>query len=102
MIERILKAVEGRRKRHGNTVVTLDLLESIFREAANPVEVDYSYRIPAPPKQLLVAPEFPKTKIRCDPTGQVVEQRILHDREQEKELRRQATRNHESWYDGTA
>jgi hypothetical protein len=94
--ERIIRAVEGRRKRHGNTVVTLDLLESILREAVSPV--DYAYRIPAPPMQLTVAAEFPKLRVRCDSTGQVVEQRILHSREEEAELRKQATQNHESWF----
>ena len=71
----VLTAISERRKRHANIVVTLDLLEAIFVEAANPT--NFSWQPPAQPAQLPVAPEWPKKMVRCGPNHEVVETRVI-------------------------
>jgi len=73
----LLTAVSERRKRHGNAVLTLDLLESILQEAANPS--DYCYRAPAQPPQLAVPSEFPKRMVRCGDNREIVETRVVNN-----------------------
>jgi hypothetical protein len=84
--QKLLEAVIARRERHGNTIVTLELLESIVREASNPTE--FSSKPPSPPPQLYVPPEFPKRKIRLNEDKQIVEERIVHTHAEETELRK--------------
>jgi hypothetical protein len=90
--EKLLRAVSERTKRHGNIVVTLDLLESILREAANPC--DYSYQPPALPKLQLPRPEFPKSKIRLDDNKQIVERKVIYNHAEEQALRKSG----QPWY----
>jgi hypothetical protein len=90
--EKLLEAVTKRRERHGNTIVTLELLESIVREAASPAE--FSWRAPAPPPQLYVAPEFPKRLIRIGDNKEPLEERVVNSHEEAAELRK----NGGTWY----
>jgi len=77
MIDALLQAVRRRRERHGNIVVTLDMLESIFEEAASPG--DYSHQAPAAPiPQLQVPAEWPKRMVRCGQDHEVLETRVVH------------------------
>ena len=72
----LLTAISERRKRHGNIVVTLDLLEAIFQEAANPT--NFAWQPPAQPAQLPVPPEWPKRMVRCGPNRDVIETRVVN------------------------
>jgi hypothetical protein len=90
--QKFLKAISERRQRHGNIVVTLDLLEAIFVGAANPT--NFSWQPPAQPAQLYVKPEFPKRKIRAGENKEVVEERIVHSHAEETALRKSG----QPWY----
>jgi hypothetical protein len=90
--QKLLEAVSKRRERHGNTVVTLDLLESILQEAVNPQS--FSWQPPSQPAQLYVKPEYPKRKIRLDDNKQIVETKVIHSHAEETELRKSGG----AWY----
>jgi hypothetical protein len=90
--EKLLEAVSKRRERHGNTIVTLELFESILREAGSPAE--FSWQAPATPPQLYVKPEFPKTLVRIGDNKETLEERVVNSHEEATELRR----NGGTWY----
>ena len=76
--QKLLWAVRQRRERHGNAVVTLELLESIFQEAANPS--DYSHQAPAPIPQFQPEDQgYPRLKVLYSTeTGQALEYKIVN------------------------
>jgi hypothetical protein len=88
----LLTAVSERRKRHGNIVVTLDLLEAIVTEAANPTNFS-SWQPPAQPPQLKVPPEFPKRMVRCGSNGEIVETHVVNSFSELQALNKTGT-----WY----